>query len=311
MAFYFTCPYCFKKTLVDESLAGQAGPCAGCGKTVTVPSPPKQPEVARPVDSPHVSVQSDRANRNALALILNGLGLTVGIAIFSLLTVYLLWPTFQGLKTRRDKAACMNNLQRIAQALNEYALEYGTYPPPTVYAPDGTPMHSWRVLILEQLGETGLHRSYNFDEPWDSAQNAQLMARCPRVLISPAADGASIASESNYVLLTGKGTLFPKGGPLSPQNVPDGVENTLLVVETQNTKREWTRPGDIDISKLNPRIGSIGTDTIGGTHPGGATAVFADEQPAWLADDLAPELLNAIISPNGGEPIDPADYQLR
>jgi len=37
MAVQFTCPHCGTETAVSEEYAGQTGPCAACGKTVTVP----------------------------------------------------------------------------------------------------------------------------------------------------------------------------------------------------------------------------------------------------------------------------------
>jgi hypothetical protein len=40
MPFLFTCPHCGAKTSVAEQYAGQSGPCAGCGRTVTIPPPP-------------------------------------------------------------------------------------------------------------------------------------------------------------------------------------------------------------------------------------------------------------------------------
>jgi len=43
MPFPFTCPYCGNQTLVDEQYIGQAGPCARCGRTVTVTPPGSAP----------------------------------------------------------------------------------------------------------------------------------------------------------------------------------------------------------------------------------------------------------------------------
>ncbi len=37
MPFLFTCPYCGAQTYVSEQYAGQSGPCARCGQTITVP----------------------------------------------------------------------------------------------------------------------------------------------------------------------------------------------------------------------------------------------------------------------------------
>ncbi|MCA9134534.1 MAG: DUF1559 domain-containing protein, partial [Planctomycetales bacterium] len=282
MPFHFTCPYCFKKTLVDESLVGHAGPCVNCGKTVTIPAPPRQ----RAGDSssslprrPAVRVAAGGASRKHLARLLRGLGLILGIALSSGLVLYLLWPAAQTLQARRDRVASLNNLQRIAEALNAYALQHGAYPPPVVYDKQGKPLYSWRVLILEQLGEHALQAQFALDQPWDSPDNLNLITSCPEVYLSPLMGELSGLSESSYALVTGKNTLFPKSGPLRPEDISDGPRNTLLVVETDNSTMAWTQPWDLEVSTLQRQIGSGGPRSIGGRHPGGAAVVFADGQP--------------------------------
>ena len=37
MAIQFTCPHCGLVTDVADQYAGQKGPCADCGKTITIP----------------------------------------------------------------------------------------------------------------------------------------------------------------------------------------------------------------------------------------------------------------------------------
>ncbi len=312
MPFHFTCPYCFKKTLVDESIAGRSGPCASCGKTITVPEPPpRAPEAIRPVDNRYIAARQLSPQRKMLAWLLKVVGLASGVLLFSGLCLYLLWPTFQGLKSRRDRVTSLNNLQRIARALNEYALKHGSYPPPIVYDASGLPLYSWRVLILEQLGEPGLAGRFRKDLAWDAPENIQILAQCPRVFISPASTAARMNVESNYVLITGAGTLFPSTGPLRPGDIIDGREQTILIVETANTNTEWTKPWDIDVTKLNTKIGTSGPNAIGGNHEGGAAVAFADETSGWLPEDLSPTLLHGLITPAGGEAINPDVYQVR
>ncbi|MEZ6133761.1 MAG: DUF1559 domain-containing protein [Pirellulaceae bacterium] len=314
MAFYFTCPYCFKKTLVDESLSGRSGPCASCGKTVVVPAAPaSQPPAMQPVGAPNVVQPGTiRSPNKTLSWLLTTLAATIVIMVVGGAAIYLSLPTLSGLKARHDKAACMNNLRQIALALNQYAAQHGSYPPPIVYDDKGKPKHSWRVLILRELGQPSLYAQYNFDEPWDSPSNIQLLGnRCPRVYISPAIANSRNLAETNYFLVTGKNTVFPPSGSLRPSEVSDGLNKTLLVVESDNSIVEWTKPIDIDFSKLNSRIGATGPNTIGGVHQGGATSVFADGTPAWIPDDISPEMLDSLITPNGGEPVDPSQFELR
>ena len=312
MPFQFTCPYCFKKTLVLETLAGEKGPCIGCGKIITVPEPPlKQPEAASPIGSSFVPVAKLKQRSEFRVFVLRAIGLVLGVVVLSLVMLYGLWPTFKGLKDRRDAIACMSNLQRIALALNAYAKDHGTYPTPVVRDAAGKPLYSWRVLLLPYLDERNTYSNFLLNEPWDSPNNSAWIGQCPSVYLSPGSPGNT--SQANYVLITGPGTIFPSTGPLKPAQISDGLDRTLLVVETDNPINEWSKPFDIDVTKLNPRIGASGNDKIGGSHADGATAVFADGQSAWLSVELPTTIVDAAITPNGSEaiPFDPELFKIR
>lgn len=312
MPFQFTCPYCFKKTLVDDAIAGESGPCANCGKVITVPEPPvRLPQAIAPVDRRPIKVHATRTRQRLLAWSVQAVGLIVAVAAVLSLSSYLLWPTLQGLKARRDRVASLNNLQRIAEALNAYAIQHGSYPPPVIFDAGGKPLYSWRVLILEQLGETYLAGNFRRDLAWDAAENARFLAQSPSVFMCPTFNGTLIATSAYYALITGNNTLFPSSGPLTFSQVIDGRDSTLLVVEVDTAGGEWSQPWDIDIAKLNTKIGFGGINAIGGNHVGGGAIAFADGTPGWLPEDLSPALLRGLISPTGGEQIDPTEFQQR
>lgn len=307
MAFYFTCPYCLQKTLVSEELSGKSGPCVGCGKQVTIPRPPKARNHIAPVeeqDAPRVA--EPRRRRWSPRAVKIGIFLAGAIPIV-LLSIWMLAPTIVRLKTRRDITACKQNLKRIARALNAYADAYGTYPPPAVLDASGKPMHSWRVLILPYLGEERLYASYDLNRPWDSPENSSLQAQMPGVFLSPGNSNPLVVGEASYMLVTGPGTMFPPSGPVPRGRITDGVGNTLLVVETNNQNIPWTEPRDLDITKLPAQIGALGG--IGGSHEGGATAVFADGEAAWLPSDTGKAIVDSLLSPNGSEAVQGAWFQ--
>ncbi|MEM8734440.1 MAG: DUF1559 domain-containing protein [Planctomycetota bacterium] len=268
-----------------------------------------QPEQAHPVSSDFVRSESIGTTGQGKLWLVKAAGLVVVTGVMGVCVLFLLWPVLQSLKQRRDAVACMNNASQIARALTAYAQDYGTFPPAIVYDKTGKAMHSWRVLVLPYLGEEALYAQYNFDEPWDGTKNLDLFDQCPDIFISPATQTPG-AQESSYMLITGKGTLFPPSGPLRPTQIFDGPEKTLLLVEVDNNVHEWTKPIDLDIGKLNPRIGATGPNSIGGHHIGGAAAAFASGEPAWLPEDTDPVLLDAAISPAGGEPIEAKFFQL-
>lgn len=308
MAFYFTCPYCLQKTLVSEQLSGQSGPCVSCGKQVTIPPPPgaRSPQIAPAEEGKAASVVQLRRRRFSPAVIKTAIFMAAAIPIL-LLSMWMLAPTIVQLKTRRDITACKQNLKRIARALNAYADEYGTYPPPAVLDAGGKPMHSWRVLILPYLGEKRLYTMYDMSKPWNAPENMAVQSQMPEVFLSPGVTNPLLASESSYMLVTGPGTMFPPSGPVARSAVTDGGANTLLVVETQNSSTVWTEPKDLDVTKLPSQIGALGG--IGGTHQGGATAVFVDGEAAWLPSDTSKAVIDSLLSPSGGEAVEGAWFR--
>lgn len=67
-----------------------------------------------------------------------------------------------------------NSMRMVAKAVQEYELMHGQLPT-VVCDSDGTPIHSWRALVLKELGERNLAEAYRLDEPWNGPNNSQLL----------------------------------------------------------------------------------------------------------------------------------------
>src|SRR3954466_9783237 len=83
----------------------------------------------------------------------------------------------------RDRA--VSNLMPVGVALHNAQDEHGGLPPAVVYGEDGTPLHSWRVLILPFIEEEKLFQQFHLDEPWDSQHNLSLLPRMPATYAAP------------------------------------------------------------------------------------------------------------------------------
>ncbi len=316
MPFSFTCPYCHLKTYVDDSYLGSSGPCAGCGKTVTIPGGHKK---SNRYGLPGIeSQEGDQDGENTLESIAIpkqpakppfGLYLIRWLAALSILAgiltvvLFAMLPAIERAMDARKGMMCRANLQQIANALNDYADRHGTYPPPVVFDAAGKPLYSWRVLILPQLGYQDLYDGFYKDQVWDSPSNLNLVRSMPEVFASPGSPDASSLGETTYVLLTGKGTIFPSTGPMARSAIQDNPGQTILVVETVNNGTSWTAPGDIDVSR-GVTMGNRPFRDIGGNHRRGANVVAVDGTPLFLPPDISPTMLDALVTPNGGERLD-------
>ena len=197
----------------------------------------------------------------------------------------------------------MQNLRRIAEALNEYSLQNGRYPPAYTIDGSGRPMHSWRVLLLPYLGEDELYNQINLSKPWDDNENLNVMWQMPAVYRHPDSNLGNYSVPA-YFLITGPGTLFPPGGvPLGPDDVVDSPSQTILVTEAMPVAMgdSWLEPVDLDYATMtgDMTVGSLAEP--GGLTEGGACVATVDARTHFLDDDTRPATVRALITPAGGE----------
>ena len=83
----------------------------------------------------------------------------------------------------------------------------------------------------------------------------------------------------------------------------DGPEYTILVVESLNSGRQFTEPGDLELQTMSLKINDPTKPCISSHHPGGANVVFADAKVYFVTEQISPEALKALISIDGGESI--------
>lgn len=291
MPVLFSCPHCNAETVVDDAFVGQSGPCATCGRMVTVP---------RSGDS-NVSILTHAAQAG---FNFGNLGILFGVLIGSLalgglvigLSIVVVAPAVQAARAESLKAKSSENLQLIAQAMQQYHAEHGSFPPAFVADSAGKPMHSWRVLLLPYLGERALYQQYDLAQPWDSPTNMMLVTRMPSVYASPGDDSALASYETSYMVVVGKNTIFQGTKSLNMNEVTDGLANTLLVVESTESGVCWMEPKDLEASKMDYAINGAPTNCIRSHHPYGAQAVFADSKTRYLTEDLPPEYIEALTT---------------
>lgn len=303
MPFEFVCPFCHFKTKVLDRFAGQSGPCAECGKQVTMPHFNESGVLV-----PSISVTS-RASKSRIAGKRSWMPAIVGASVvLSLLLVgaiifRIAWPTVKNSMRRVAQARDLENMKSIVEGLNAYCDRYGTYPPSVVVDDSGARLYSWRVLILPFMGYEDLYRSFELSQAWDSPSNMNLVRLMPTEFASPNSADALGSSETNYVLITGAGTLFPPSGSLSNSNID---KRTILLVETNNST-VWSTPGDIDIS-LGLKVGNKAMKEIGGLHSGSFTAVTVDKESMRIPSDVPQIVLDALVTPNGGENVQTTSF---
>lgn len=199
---------------------------------------------------------------------------------------------------------CTNNQKQLSFALLNYEATYNSLPPAYVVGPDGKPWHSWRVLILPYIEEQKLFEQYDFNEPWNGPNNIKLANKMPS-LFRCRRDPAQAAQPWNtsYLAIVGPETAWPGAKGMKIEEITDGTDRTLLVVEATESGICWTEPRDMSVAQATGKINS--PNGIRSPHDTGANVVFVGAYAHFLVDETTPEVLRAHITAAGGEDVDP------
>jgi hypothetical protein len=239
--------------------------------------------------------------------------LVIGFAFVALVVTLLL----SALLTARESSwqgRCFNNLRQLALSLYQHHEVHGSLPPAYIADKNGKPMHSWRVLILPYLEQEALHDAYDFNEPWDGSNNAKLAEQRAPLYLFRCPSEFPDRTRSNYVAVVGPNTMWPGPEGVSLDDIPDGAANTILVIEWPGADIHWMEPRDVSFDETCAAAGGKNAGGLRSRHvvEGGwfhrsvpvIHVVMADGRARRLPADIRPEQLAALLTRDGGEPID-------
>jgi hypothetical protein len=288
MPIQYTCPHCQKQMEVDDKYAGQTGPCAACGQTITIPveaAPPGKPNYAPTAAASGAGM--------SIAVILGVV--LVGVLLCGGVLLALLLPAVQVTRKAAQRSQSTNNMRQIAIALHNYHDMFGMFPPAVVTDADGKPLYSGRVALLPFMEQQPLYDQWNKDKAWDSPENLPLSQITLPTFVDPAA-GLATPGQTNYLFVTGGRTGLGTGKPQRLQDVVDGTSNTIFLVEVKNGAN-WAQPKELDAAQLANGLPP-------GNHRGGNLVGMLDGSVRFLSDSTDPGTIQALLTRNGGEVVE-------
>jgi hypothetical protein len=168
----------------------------------------------------------------------------------------LLLPAVSSCREAVRRIVCSNNLKQIALALQSYEKRCGCLPPPAVFDADGRAIHSWRVLILPDLGRADLYSQYDFSQPWDGPNNTPLLPMRPDAFRCPTQTGAfaANATAASYLAVTGQIAAWRRDKPTSLNDpaLRPHADRTILLID-DGSGVPWTAPRDVSLDDVDNR----------------------------------------------------------
>ena len=267
--------------------------------------------------------------------------LVVVMAIIAAL-IALLLPGIQLVRESSRRTRCQAKLQQIGIAMHNYHNSHHCFPPgwfnsecPKTIAVD---VGDWGgfVMVLPGLDEQTIFNAINFALPASDAAKTTLVQKelsqffCPsnrskgieEVLGSghqfACADyrfnhaAAEMDDEADVRYVSGRSNGFAQcSRPIVQTQISDGLSNTIAVGE--NLQGHWaTGKSCCIITRAGAGIGHDLQEsppyTWTSMHEDGAMFLFADGSARLVADTVTDEVLHALMTIAGKEPLGDSDY---
>ena len=192
----------------------------------------------------------------------------------------------------------MNKLRQLGLAMHNFHDGHKTFPAQANCDANGRPLLSWRVHILPYVEQNNLYKQFHLDEPWDSAHNRTLIEKMPEAYAMPNSS-ASHQGRTCFVRPVGENTVCPGKKAVAIKEITDGTSNTIMIVEVDEKYAViWTKPDDIVVDPKHPAKG------LGGHFKERFCATLCDGSVKVTKSTIDQQILNALFSRNGGEPVD-------
>ena len=192
----------------------------------------------------------------AIATRRRSLGRIAGLALLTGVLLAMIGPAVDSGSGPRRSSPCINNLRQISVVLQAYEQKYGSLPAAYVADANGKPLYSWRVSILPYLNQPRLAAAFHYDEAWDSPSNIAVAQtplsdfQCPD---DPQfASGSKSPPMTSYLAVVGPNTAWPGAKPRKLSEIAEPDE-TILVVEAENSGVNWAEPRDLYVGHVAAR----------------------------------------------------------
>lgn len=199
------------------------------------------------------------------------------------------------------RATSLNNLRQLTLAIRNYEQAHGHLPPPYTVDGNGQPLHSWRVLILPYIEEHNLYSAIDLTKPWNHPDNLKLAVRMPAIYAGSVDYQKAMATQTTgCIAIIGNRTAWPPTGTRTLSEITDGLESTILVVESDLHRVHWMSPDDPTVQSVRPNPKPNTSILTGGPFQNALMAVDCSSRHRRIPSDTSfQDFLGVLIIDDG------------
>jgi hypothetical protein len=182
------------------------------------------------------------------------------VVICTLITMFVGILVAGGIMLSRAKATAnrvmaVERLSQMVTALWIYEADHGALPPLFLRDNTGTPIQSWRALVLPYLGSPELPKQLDSSQPWNSDFNRKLTdAVPPGNWVWFSLERPTTLPISTHILAyVGRGSIWDERTGLAKGRMSEH-RGAILLVWVPESNRHPLQPGDITEEEVRERL---------------------------------------------------------
>lgn len=209
------------------------------------------------------------------------------------LVVAVVVPAIQQARESARKTQSKNQLKQLGLALHNYQDTFQCQPPGGTFYADGRGYHGWMTSILPFMDASPVYNWIDFNEPWDSPQNAGIFTQKKWAFESPSVQTPVGRWDFHLAHYSANAHLLAANSSVKLKDVTS-PETVFLVGELSGDFVPWGCPYN-----WRPLVSLNGTPpTYGRNTKDGCLFLLADGHVEFIANAVAPELMNQLAGPD-------------
>ncbi|MFN0052551.1 MAG: DUF1559 domain-containing protein [Planctomycetales bacterium] len=195
------------------------------------------------------------------------------------------------------------NLHQIGVGLDGYHNSFRKLPAGGTFDRQGRPLHGWQTSLLPFINEEALFDRIDRNVPWDDPQNSPAFRTIVKLYMNPVIKSTDERQSIELAVshYAGNGWVLGGGTGIALSSIKDGAANTLFSGEVNSRFKPWGHP----VNWRDPGLGlNTSVEGFGGPWNGGGTMfLMGDGSVRFLSGETNREVLKALATPDGGEPV--------